>query len=130
MTVKQYKNSKKFLFISLFFILGFSIWSGNALIAFLSIGTYLFLISLFKTRVKGVLADERQKGVSEKAAQTSFQILMPIFLLTSLALTTAGGNQDWHYIKALGIVFSYVTCLALLIYILAYWYFDKKTGGR
>ena len=88
------------------------------------------LTSLLKTRVDGVLADERQVIVSEKAAQASFQILMPILLLTSVALTFSGGNENFYYLKALGTVISYITCLGLIIYLLSYFYFNRKTGGK
>ena len=48
----------------------------------------MFILSLLKTRVDGVLEDERQLQMVGKAAQISFQILLPILMLMSLALLT------------------------------------------
>lgn len=130
MTVKQYRNSNKIIFFILAVSVIYSVWSGYTYIAFLEVGLYMGVISLLKTRVDGILADERQLQVAEKASRTSFNIMMPMLLLTSLALMSSAGREEWHYLKALGIIMSYVTALGVLIYLLTYWYFDKKTGGR
>jgi uncharacterized membrane protein len=129
MPASVFKKIKLVLFICLLPIVGWSFWVNAVPITFLSVGGYMALVSLLKTRVKGVIADERQLAASQQAAQVSFQILLPMLLLTSLALLAAGGNQDFYYVKALGIVFLYVTCLGMVVYRLAYWYFDRKTGG-
>ena len=129
MKVKTYKNTNKILFALMVAAISYSFYADNAFVSFLAVGFYLSLTSLLKTRVTGVLADERQKKVSEKAAQTSFKVSLTIFLLTT-GLLIGGGNQQFLYIKALGIVLAYITCLCLLIYLATYWYFDKKTGGR
>jgi hypothetical protein len=47
-----------------------------------------------------------------------------------VGLLVGGGNQQFHYVKALGVVMAYITCVCVLIYLVTYWYFDKKTGGR
>ena len=87
------------------------------------------VISLLKTRVKGILADERQIAVAEKSAQASFAILLPLLALTSLVLMASAGKQEFYYLKGLGIILSYITYLGLLIYLLSFYYFNKKTGG-
>ena len=131
MKATTYKKINRVLFGLVFICSSISIQTGFALIAFFLVGFYMVLISLLKTRVdEGIIADERQKRVSEKAAQISFQILLPILLLTTIVLIAGGDKQEFHYLKALGVVFSYITSLGLVIYLLTYWYFDKKTGGR
>ena len=130
MKVKTYKKISLILFIILFSLILISFYLETMLISFLAVSLYLILISLLKTRVSGILADERQVAVSQKASQTSFQILMPILLLASLALGMGGGKQEYNYLKGLGIVLSYITCLGLLIYLITYFYFDKKSGGK
>ena len=92
----------------------------SALVAFLALGVYLGLISLLKIRVEGVLADERQIMAGEKAARASFQILLPILALASTAMLASSGKQEFYYLRGLGIVLGYVTCLGLVIYLLAY----------
>ena len=130
MKVKTYNDTKKILAVALAFTLAVSYFTSSALLPLLGIGLYMAIVSLLKTRVDGILADERQIGVSEKASQVSFQILMPLLAITAATLYFGGGDEEFYYIKALGIVLSYIVCLGLIIYLLTYWYFDKKSGGR
>jgi uncharacterized membrane protein len=139
MTVHQYKKVKFGLMITLVGIVAAFLlqsqltpWESSLKVfpIFFALLLYMVVVSLLKTRVKGVLADERQIQVSEKAAQVSFQILLPMLALTSVALMSGGGYLEFYYVKALGTVISYVTCLGLLIYLLSYWYFDKESGGK
>lgn len=129
MSVQQYRRLRLILTSCLTALLIYSFLSNIMLLAFLGIGLYMTLVSLLKTRVSGVLADERQLGVAAKAAQVSFQVLMPILLLTSVALIMSGGKEEFHYLDALGTVLSYVTGLGLIVYVASYWYLNKKTGG-
>ena len=102
-------------------------------VVFLALGglvLYMLLVSLMKLRVEGVLVDERQVLVSEKAAQVSFRILLPILGLASLGLVMAGNETYFTYVRALGVILSYVTCLGLAVYVLSYWFFDRQSGGR
>jgi len=130
MKVQTFKKVKLTLVICLAISIAISLALDTALIAFVAMGLYMASTSLLKTRVTGLLADERQKDISEKASRVSFQILMPMLVLVSVALTFGSGNQEFYYIKAVGVILSYIVCLGLAIYLLTYFYFDKKTGGR
>ena len=129
MTVKTYKKINLVFAGLLAVAIAFAMYTESFLVALLSLGFYMALISLIKTRVDGILADERQIKVSEKAAQTSFVVLMPILLLSSFALMV-GGEGQFYYLRALGIVLSYITSLCISIYVITYWYFNRKTGGN
>ncbi|MBN1162475.1 DUF2178 domain-containing protein [Patescibacteria group bacterium] len=131
MKIKKYKKIKLIMTLLVFTVLTCSIMYSNALTALLGLGVYMLLIGLLRIRVQGVLVDERQQEAVGKASQISFQILMPILLFSSITLILGGGNEEFHYyIKSLGIILSYITCLGLIIYILVYYYFDRKSGGR
>jgi len=78
MTVKRYKLvNRRFLTVA-FILAWFLVHAGAAFLSIFVIGGYMFAISLLRTRVDGLLADERQ---------------------------------------------------ALVIYLLTYVYFDRKSGG-
>lgn len=130
MDAKTYRRTKLILFLILLVSVGWSFVVQRAFAAFFGIGVFLVVVTLLRARVQGVLVDERQLEISGKAAQISFQALMPLLLLASVALMTGAGEEDFHYMRGLGIVLSYVTCLGLVIYRLMYWYFDRQTGGR
>ena len=128
MKIKTYQKIKWLVLIVLMIWAAWAIELESVLLAVIGIIPGMVLLSLLKIRVRGVLADERQSDVSEKAARTSFQVLMPVLGLASLALII-GGSGPYYYVRALGIILSYVTCLGLIIYLLSYWYFNRKYGG-
>lgn len=125
------KNTFRKINLLLFFLmlglLIYSLISGNVFVAFTSTLLYMMLISLIKIRIRGVLIDERQIQISGKASGLSFRVLLPILILTSISLLIGGGDERFHYLRALGIIIAYITILAILIYSITYWCFDKKT---
>ena len=130
MKIQTYKKINAVLFATMFLCVGLALWSRQAFIAFLAIGCYMALISLLKTRIRGILADERQIAVAQKASEISFKILLPLLLFASVALFAGGGKQEFYYVRALGIVLSYITSLGSLIYFLTFLYFNKISGGN
>ena len=130
MTVKKYKIIKLFLLLFLIIDLTYSINSGNGFFAFSGLFLYMAILSLLKIKVKGVLYDERQIKVAEQASQKSFNILLPVLLLTSITLLVGSESQQFYYLKAIGIILAYITALSLFIYILTYFYYNKKSGGK
>ena len=128
MKVQFFQKVKWLVLFLVTVIMGWSIINNNALTALIGVTSGMMLLSLLKLRVKGVLEDERQQDVSEKAAKTSFRVLMPVLGLTTLGLVVGGGGP-FYYVRALGIVLGYVTCLGLIIYLLSYWYYNRRYGG-
>lgn len=130
MKVKTYKTVNYILFGIAFALTAVSLYLETPLFALAGAGGYMFIISLLRTTVVGMLADERQEEVAAKASQTSFTILLPILLFTSIGLLMGWGEREFAYLDGLGTILMYVTCFALLIYLLSYWFYDRKTGGK
>jgi len=86
------------------------------------------MLSWVKLKVKGVVEDERAMDVGGRAAMAAFRVLMPVLGLASLAMFMAG-EGEFYYVRALGIVLGYVTCLGLVVYVVAYGYYERKFGG-
>lgn len=129
MKSKDFQRIKRVIIVFLMIIAGLSIYINNTFFLLICLTLMMILISFLKLKVKDVLEDERQIALAEKAARTSFIVLIPVLGLTSIALFVGGGNENFYYIRALGIVLSYITCLGLIIYVISYWYFNKKLGG-
>lgn len=130
MTTKQFHQIRTAGFVLTLGVAAALVYFSYPLLALATVMPYLIIISLLKARVDGVLIDERQSYVAGKAAQTSFQILVPILFLTSAALLVDARLSDFGYTKAIGIILAYITCLALVIYGVVYWYFNRQTGGQ
>ena len=130
MTTKTYRTVKKIIFLILFLIVFLLINNGLQFFSFFILALGMFILSLLKTRVDGVLEDERQLQMAGKAAQLSFQVLLPILMLMSLALLTGRQDAQSFYVTAVGMILAYISILALLIYIISYFYFEKKSRGK
>ena len=130
MTTKTYRTVKKIIFLILFLIVFLLINNGFQFFSFLVLSMAMFILSLLKTRVDGVLEDERQLQMAGKAAQLSFQVLLPILMLNSLALLTGRQESQSFYVTAVGMILAYISVLASLIYIVAYFYFERKSQGK
>jgi uncharacterized membrane protein len=128
MNKQTYQIIKWFLLVTLLVVVGWSIYASSVLVLLLGMVSVMLALSLIRLRVDGLLADERQIAISQKAARVSFNILLQVLALTSLALFV-GGQGTYYYVRSLGIILGYVTCLGLLIYVFAYFYLDRKTGG-
>ena len=126
---KKYEKIRKILiFIELVVVL-LAVNYNSALIAVFGIGFGMFLLSFLKSSVDDELIDERIESISNRAAMVSFRVMLPILGLTSVALLVSAGEKEFYYLHGLGIILSYVTCLGLVIYLSAYYYFNKKHGG-
>lgn len=130
MTKRTYRVVKKIIFLILFLIIFLLINNGLQFFSFLILALGMAILSLLKTRVEGVLEDERQLQVTGKAAQLSFQVLLPILILMSLALLTGRQEGQSFYVTAVGIILAYISILSLLIYIISYFYFERKSRGK
>ena len=105
-----------------------SVYLKVVFIGFLATGLGMVVLSFLKIHVKDTLEDERIKSINEKAARTSFMILLPILGLSSFALLSAAGGP-FYYLHGLGVILGYVTLVALWVYLLAYFYFSRRFGG-
>ncbi len=105
-----------------------SIYLNFVILAAFSVGLGMVVMSFLKILVKDVIEDERIEEVHEKATRASFKILMPILGLTAITLFYAG-DGPFYFLRSLGIILAYVTCVGLVVYLIAYFYFNRKYGG-
>jgi uncharacterized membrane protein len=128
MKLKNFNKARKILIVLSLIGAGISIYLESSLLILLIVGLSMVILTFLKTQVKNPIADERLQDVSEKAAQTSFKILMPILGLTSLALFSVGPGP-FYFLHSLGVILGYVTCVGIGVYLVSYFYFKRKYGG-
>ena len=97
MKLENFNKSRKVLIIFTLIGAGVSIYLESSLFILLVVGFSMVLLTFLKTQVKNPIIDERLQDISEKAAQTSFKILLPILGITSLALFTAGDGPFYFF---------------------------------
>jgi uncharacterized membrane protein len=128
MKLEAYKRARIILIFLVMLSVFFSVYLNSFFLVLLSVGGGMVVISFLKTQIKDTIEDERVKSIHEKAARTAFKILMPILGLTSLALFYAG-DGPFYFVRSLGIVLAYITCVGLLVYLVSYYYFNRRYGG-
>lgn len=129
LTSEQFEKVRKYLTFVIAFIVFLSVYFNSALIAVFGIGFGMFILTFLQSSIKEKLIDERIESISNRAAMVSFRIMLPILGLTSVALLVSAGEEEFYYLHGLGIVLSYITCLGLVIYLVAYFCFKRKYGG-
>ena len=128
MSFEKYKRVRAILIIFVTVGMFVGIYLNFTFISALSLGLGMVIISFLKTQLKDIVEDERIKEVHEKAARTAFKILMPILGLTAITLYYTG-DGPFYFLRSLGIILGYVTCVGLGVYLLSYFYFNRKYGG-
>lgn len=73
---------------------------------------------------KVVLSDEMTSEVAGKAGRATYIIVVPALSITAALFLILG--QDTNYISSLGVIFAYISCSIMVIYLLAYRYFLRK----
>lgn len=128
MKYKSYRKISLFILLTIIFGAFVCIYFNFAFLAFLVFGSGMVVNSFLKAQVTNYPDDERIQDVSEKAAKTAFVISLPIMGLTSTMLLIAG-NGPFYFLRSLGIVLGYATLVMLGVYLLSYYYFNKRSGG-
>lgn len=89
----------------------------------------MLFLSLVKSKFKKIIVDERVISISGRASRIAYSVVAVLLALSGLSLIFAGRNQDGSNLKFLGEVFCYIALLLIMIYSIAYYYFNKKYGA-
>ena len=100
---------------------------GQILLALLAVAAGVLFLNAVRSK-SGVVIDEREQSVREKAAQLTYMIFAPTLGLSALALLILSDQQD-YFLMALGIIFSYLTLFLITLYTLSSFFINRKFGG-
>ena len=107
-------------------LIGWSITAANAVVpAPAAIGGAL-LLYLCRRQVKGVVADERNYRISDKASRFAVQAFA---FVTAVAGTTliAMGKDDSSSIGDVGLTLAFSACGLLILYVASYAYCSRRS---
>lgn len=128
MKLKLYRQLRAIVLIAVLTGMGVAVALDSALLALIIVGGGMVMMSFINSQVKEKMVDERVTQVSNRASRAAFVITLPILGLTSVMLLAAG-EGEFYFLKSLGIVLSYVTCVMVGVYLIAWFYFNKQSGG-
>jgi len=87
---------------------------------------------LFLTIVRssdGLIVDEREQSVHEKAAQMTYIIFAPTLGLSALGLLVLSHGSNF-FLESLGVILAYLTLFLISLYSLSSFFIDRKFGGH
>ena len=129
MSYKQFKLWRTIVVIIVAILVGWSVANNNALIPVPAVIAGIVIVLLLKKGMKEIIVDERIFSLADKAAMfvfRSFVILAGMAAATMLAL-----NQErYPDLEQAGFTLAYSVCAMLVIYWIAYFYYNRKFGGK
>lgn len=125
MNEKKYVTYRILIVIALSMTIGIFVSAGNYIIPLIAFVIAASLMYLVKRKVKGfVLSDERIEKISGKASRITYTITTMFMALGGMVLIAA--RERYPDYVSIGYTFSYLACLSMVIYIIAYGYYNKK----
>jgi uncharacterized membrane protein len=85
---------------------------------------------IIRRNVKGIIADERNYTVAYKASRITIAIGMFCLTAAGLILVAINRNNLDTTQSQTGFALLYATCGLMVIYNLAYTYYNRKLGGK
>ncbi len=108
-------------------VVGFSASIGNPVLAVGVVLAGMAVMYILKSRLEGVVEDERIYQVSQKASRITLQIVALVFALGGAALIAMRDTYPGYV--DLGFFMAYAGCGVLVLYSLFYMYYNREYGG-
>ena len=135
MTIKKYHQLKKGTLIFLFIIFSLSLFLKIYFLSVISVLTAILFMALLHSNQS--LSDERQVAVRRQAVDFTFTILVSTLSIGSfvmlLPLSTRWSvfsKGEFLYVESIGTIFAYLSISLVILYSLAYFFFNRKSGGN
>lgn len=88
----------------------------------------LFFLTVVRSS-SGLIMDEREQSVREKAAQLTYIIFAPTLGLSALGLLILSHDSNF-FLESLGVILAYLTLFLITLYSISSFFFDRKYGGH
>jgi uncharacterized membrane protein len=129
MSFKTFTVIKMFVVIIMAGLVGWAVVSGNALIPIPVAIAALVILLLFRRGVKEVVVDERIYSIGEKASLIAFRVF-GIAAAVIGATLVALGQKTLPEMAPIGFTLTYSVCGLMVIYYIAYIYYNKRYSGK
>jgi len=129
MSFKQFTIMRIVVIVIMAGLISWAVTSGNAMIPIpVAIAAFVILL-LFRRGVKEVVVDERIYSISEKASLITFRVF-GIMAAVIGATLVALSRETIPALEPLGFTLAYAACGLVLIYYIAYIYYNRKYSGK
>lgn len=128
MSIKQYQQVRAAIAVFIGMIVSFATVRNSMVLAVVAVVTGMLFLSAVRAKVK-IVIDEREQSVRQQAAQWTYAIFAPTLGLGSFVLFMFA-RDEYYYIEALAMVFSYLTLFLIALYAISYHFLNRKYGGK
>jgi len=129
MSYKTFKLLRLVVVVILGVLVTWAAANGNAWIPVPAVIVAIIILLLFRRGVKEVIVDERTYSVAYKASRFAF-VVFAVGAVTIGATLLALGKAGQPELKPVGFTLTYSICALVLIYSIAYSYYNRKFGGK
>jgi len=131
MSYKTFRIWQRVLMAIIAVIIAVSVVTSNAIIPILLPAVILgmLILIILRRRVKEVITDERVYDIAEKASRLTLQIVGITMAVVGAALLAIGRGGS-SMLAEIGFTLEYATSGLLVIYYIAYIYYNRKLGGK
>lgn len=123
MTLKQYQTTRIIITFILALIFSQSLFFQNYIIPLIAIITASLILLFIRSKVKEIIADERDYAVAGKAASWAIQIYS-YFAVAVMFILYVKRDINPAY-EAIAITLAYSTCFLMIIYALIFRFYNK-----
>jgi uncharacterized membrane protein len=129
MSLKTFTRIRIFILIIMVGLISWAVVNDNLWIPILVIIAALAILFLFRRRVKEVVVDERVYSIAEKASLVAFRVFGIATAVIGITLVALGWQSASDLYK-IGLTLAYSACGLLVIYYIAYLYYNRKYSGK
>lgn len=129
MSFKSFKLLRLITGIILGIFVAWAAANGIAWIPIPAVIAVIIILLLFRRSVKEVTVDERTYSIAYKASRFTF-VVFGVGAVTIGATLLALGQAGQPELKPVGFTLAYSICALILVYGIAYRYYNRKLGGK
>jgi uncharacterized membrane protein len=131
--IMKIKTFLKLKVVTAFFIaaiVGVSVSLNNLYLSIAGVLIGVLFLVLVKSRVNGVLVDERVISVSGRASYAAYAVSTVFFAFMGLFLLMSSKGTGDLAVELIGTVLCYASMVLMAVYAISYHYLNRKYGGR
>ncbi len=123
MTLKKFRIIQLFLIMALAGLVGWATVRQNYAIPILATALAVILLFYLQSRVKEIMADERDYEVGGKAARLAITVFSWIMIIVMFAFLAFRGREPEF--ETIAVALAYAVCLLMILYTFFFRYYNK-----
>jgi uncharacterized membrane protein len=130
MTIKTFFKLRLLIAALVGAIVAVSVSINNAYLSIAGVLIGILFMVLVRSRVKGILVDERVISVSGRASSATYAVGTVFFAALGMFLLISSKHSGDLSTELIGTVLCYAAMLLVAVYTISYHYLNRKYGGR